>query len=84
MNKDSGKAYTTYKSESKSATTRRPTLSCQCKYHCVTHVSAAERKRIFDDFYALADHDEPEQVLVWAGQAFSSKATETKVHHRQK
>lgn len=61
--KDSGKAHETYKGAQVSNKSIKLSLSCRCQNHCATRVVLRERKRIFDDFYKLSDHDSQNKYL---------------------
>ena len=61
--KDSGKAHETYKGALVSSKSMKLSLSCRCQNHCASRVCVRERKRIFDDFYSLADHDSQNKYL---------------------
>lgn len=63
IKKDSGKSFKTYRGERKSCKQPPVSLSCRCQYHCSSRVSMAERKRIFGNFYELADHDSQNKYL---------------------
>ena len=62
LNKDEGRAYTTYRGEEKAAKRIAVNLSCRCTNHCSEKVSASER--IFKEFYNLKSHDAQNKYLL--------------------
>ena len=61
--KDGGKACETCIGAPRSPKQPSIALSCCCQHHCSLRVAMEERKRIFDEFYKLADHDNQNKYL---------------------
>lgn len=61
--KDSGKAYNTYRGEPRARKRPPIALACRCQHHCSSRVTSEDRKRIFEDFYKLGNHDDQNKYL---------------------
>lgn len=62
LEKDKGKAYTTYKGEAKAAKSIQD-ITCHCLFKCRQNLNETNRRRLFDSFYALGSHDEQNKYL---------------------
>ena len=62
MEKDRGKAYTTYKGEAKVAK-KIQDIACPCLFNCSWKLNKSNRRRLFHNFYALGSHDEQNKYL---------------------
>ena len=56
LDKDKGSSYTTYKGVTKMPKELKD-LQCRCVFKCCQKLSDNDRKRIFDEFYRLENHD---------------------------
>ena len=61
--KTSEKSYKTCSGERRSHKQPSVSHSCRCQHHCSSRVTMEERKRTFNDFYKLADHDTQNKYL---------------------